>query len=142
MNKLDFLFALEEQLQALPDQERKQALEYYFEIIDDRMDCGMNEEEIVECISATAKTISLSEQVGEESTLQDFIGKDFTPEINEKIALKQAIEKLPRDEREIIVLRYFKNLTQTETGRALGLTQVTVSRKEAKALMRLKTELV
>ncbi len=104
--------------------------------------CGMSEEEVVECISATAKTISLSEQVGDESTLQDFIGKDFTPEINEKIALKQAIEKLPRDEREIITLRYFKNLTQTETGRALGLTQVTVSRKESKALKRLKTELV
>ena len=44
MNKLDFLFELEKRLQALPDQERKQALEYYFEIIDDRMDCGMTEE--------------------------------------------------------------------------------------------------
>ncbi len=103
--------------------------------------CSMSEEEVVECISATAKTISLSEQVGDESSLEDFIGKDFTPEINERIALKQAIDKLPREEREIITLRYFKNLTQNETGRALGLTQVTVSRKEAKALERLKVEL-
>lgn len=47
MNKLDFLFELEKRLQALPDQEKKQALEYYFEIIDDRMDCGMTEEEAV-----------------------------------------------------------------------------------------------
>lgn len=47
MNKLDFLFELEKKLQVLPDQERKQALEYYFEIIDDRMDCGMTEEEAV-----------------------------------------------------------------------------------------------
>lgn len=47
MNKLDFLFDLEKKLQALPDAERKQALEYYFEIIDDRIDCGMTEEEAV-----------------------------------------------------------------------------------------------
>lgn len=47
MNKLDFLFELEKRLQALPDQEKKQALEYYFEIVDDRMDCGMTEEEAV-----------------------------------------------------------------------------------------------
>jgi len=103
--------------------------------------CGFSEEETVECLSACSSTLSLSEQVGEDSTLEDLIGIDFTPEINEKIALKQAIEKLPYEEREIIYLRYFKNLTQSETGRALGLTQVTVSRKEAKALGRLKDEL-
>lgn len=47
MNKLDFLFELEKKLQPLPDQERKQALEYYFEIIDDHMDSGMDEDEAV-----------------------------------------------------------------------------------------------
>lgn len=47
MKKLDFLNALETKLQPLPDRERSQALEYYFEIIDDRMDCGMTEEEAV-----------------------------------------------------------------------------------------------
>lgn len=103
--------------------------------------CGMSEEDIVECITASSATISLSEQIGEDSTLEDMLGVDFTPEINEKIALKQAIEKLPNDEREIIYLRYFKNLTQTEAGRILGMTQVTVSRKEARALAKLKCEL-
>ena len=104
--------------------------------------CALSEEEIVESITASAGTISLSEQVGEDATLEDFIGRDFTPEINEKIALKQAIEKLPILEKQIITLRYFKNLTQAETGRVLNLTQVSVSRKEAKALSKLKLELV
>lgn len=104
--------------------------------------CGLTEEETVECMTASASPISLSEQVGEDATLEDFIGRDFTPEINEKIALRQAIEKLPFEEREIIMLRYYKNLTQSETGRALGMTQVTVSRKENKALEKLKYELV
>ncbi len=104
--------------------------------------CGISEEETIEGISATASTVSLSEQVGEDSTLEDFLGSDFTPELNEKIALKQAIDRLPSEEREIIYLRYFKNMTQSEAGRALGLTQVTVSRKEAKALKRLRDELL
>jgi RNA polymerase sporulation-specific sigma factor len=104
--------------------------------------CNLTEEEAIEAISATASTIALSEQIGEDATLEDFIGKDFTPEINEKIALMQAIDRLEKEEREIIRLRYFKNLTQSETGRILGMTQVTVSRKESKALARLKNELL
>lgn len=47
MNKLEFLFELEERLKGLPDEDRKKSLEYYFEIIDDRMDEGLSEEEAV-----------------------------------------------------------------------------------------------
>ena len=47
MNKLDFLAKLEEKLQPLTDEERSKHLEYYFEIIDDRMDCGVSEDEAV-----------------------------------------------------------------------------------------------
>ncbi len=103
--------------------------------------CGFSQEEAVECLGAVAAPVSLSEQVGEDGRLEDFIGVDFTPEINERIALKQAIERLPHPMREIIYLRYFKGLTQTEAGRVLGLTQVGVSRKEAKALSILRVDL-
>ncbi len=103
--------------------------------------CGMSEEDAVECISATVGTVSLSNPVG-EAELIDFIGADFTPETNEKIALEQAIGKLDSEEREIIGLRYYRGMTQSETGRMMGLTQVTVSRREAKALRRLREELV
>ena len=101
--------------------------------------CSLSEEEVVEGINASSCLVSLSETVGEDGTLEDLIGFDFTPEINEKIALKQAIEVLDDEEKQIILLRYFKNMTQTETGRVLSMTQVSVSRKEAKALMRLKS---
>lgn len=47
MTKLEFLMDLETALQPLPDAERQQSLEYYFEIIDDRMEDGMSEEEAV-----------------------------------------------------------------------------------------------
>ena len=103
--------------------------------------CGFSSEEAAEAIAATAGTVSLSEQIHEDGRLEDVIGVDFTPEINEKIALKQAIEALSPQERDIVFLRYYKGLTQSETGRVLGLTQVTVSRKEAKALERLRADL-
>lgn len=103
--------------------------------------CNLSEEDAVESINAAGCLVSLSETVGEDGTLENLIGIDFTPEINERIALKQAIERLPFEEREIIYLRYFKNMTQSETGRVLGMTQVSVSRKEARALLRLKGEL-
>lgn len=98
-------------------------------------------ETIVEALSACAPIVSIHDTVNDELKLEDLLGVDFTPEINEKIALKQAISKLDTNEREIIYLRYFKNLTQSETGRALGMTQVTVSRRESRALARLKEEL-
>lgn len=103
--------------------------------------CGISEEDAVECISAAIGTVSLSNPVG-EAELIDFIGEDFTPAANEKIALEQAIEKLDREEREIIGLRYYRGMTQSETGKLMGLTQVTVSRREARALKRLREELV
>lgn len=102
---------------------------------------GIEPETIIEALSACAPIVSIHDTINDELKLEDLLGVDFTPEINEKIALKQAISKLTANEREIIYLRYFKNLTQSETGRALGMTQVTVSRKESKALARLKEEL-
>ena len=60
MNKLDFLFELEKKLEALPDQEKAKALEYYFEIIDDHMDCGMTEDEAV---AACGNINEIAEQI-------------------------------------------------------------------------------
>ena len=74
-------------------------------------------------------------------TVEERLGVDYTPELNEKIALKQAIEKLDGEEKRIIGLRYYKGFTQAETGRILGISQVTVSRRESGALSKLRGEL-
>lgn len=103
--------------------------------------CGMTVEEVAEGLAAASPTVSINEQINEGYSIEDTLGSDSTPEINEKIALKQAIERLPDPEREIILLRYFKQLTQSEVGRVLGMTQVTVSRREQKALERLRAAL-
>lgn len=59
-----------------------------------------------------------------------------------RIALRAAIEKLSEPHRRLIVLRYFRDLSQTETAKILGLTQVKVSREEKRIMEILRRELV
>ena len=56
----------------------------------------------------------------------------------DKLALKEALSKLDKDERQIIILRYFKDMTQMDVARALNITQVQVSRLERKVLTKVK----
>lgn len=59
----------------------------------------------------------------------------------DRFALRMAIEGLSDFHRRLIILRYFRDLSQTETARILGLTQVKVSREEKKIIDRLRREL-
>lgn len=63
-------------------------------------------------------------------------GREF-----DRLALRFAIEKLGEAERKIIILRYFKDFSQAETAKVLGLTQVKISREEKKILAALRAEL-
>ena len=51
-------------------------------------------------------------------------------EITEKMALKAVVEALPEKDRRLIELRYYKGMTQVNTARELGMSQVQVSRRE------------
>ena len=66
---------------------------------------------------------------------------DESEKITNKLALKQLIENLEDREKEIIYLRYYKDKTQTQVAKILGITQVQVSRIEKKILTGMKTKL-
>ena len=59
----------------------------------------------------------------------------------DRFALRMAIEKLSEEHRRLIILRYFRDMSQTETAKLLGLTQVKVSREEKKIMEILRREL-
>ena len=59
----------------------------------------------------------------------------------EVLDLKNELEKLPEKEKELIYSRYYEELTQSETSKVLGISQVQVSREENKILKKLKTRL-
>ena len=56
----------------------------------------------------------------------------------ERIALREAIDALPEREKMTILLRFFKGLTQEQTARILGVSQVQVSRLERRGLANLR----
>ncbi len=58
-----------------------------------------------------------------------------------RICLKEAVRSLPSRERKIIVLRYFKDKTQSEVAGMLGLSQVQISRLEKKVLAKIREEI-
>ena len=63
-------------------------------------------------------------------------------EIVDVIALRQIMSRLSEKDRILLELRYFRGLTQSKTAKALGMTQVQVSRREKKLLTQMREELL
>lgn len=61
--------------------------------------------------------------------------------ITNKIAIHQLMDTLDAKERQVIILRYYKGITQSETAKILGTSQVQVSRIEKKVLSGMKRKL-
>lgn len=101
---------------------------------------GFNPEEIALAENATAATESIQRESGEEGFSLENVLSDTESEekMVERIALMQAISKLPERENMVIKLRYFHALTQERVAKVLGVSQVQVSRIEKKALGHLR----
>lgn len=107
---------------------------------------GIPQDEIVYSMDAVAAVQSLSDPRSDDDdslTLESYIADESFSydQVTDKIALSEAIRKLPPLWREIITLRYFKDMSQSETGKKLGISQVKVSREEQKILLFLKRSL-
>lgn len=102
----------------------------------------IDEEKIREVMDAMSEVKSLDFVYDEDGCeLYSSIGvvdKETIPDI---LDLKDQIMKLPVDERNIILARYYDELTQTEASKELGISQVQVSRKEGKILEKLRCSL-
>ena len=100
---------------------------------------GFTPEEIAQIELATDTPESLQQETAEGLTLEGTLGTEAPEEgLVERIALREAIDQLPEKERMTILLRYFKGLTQEQTARILGVSQVQVSRLERRGLKRLR----
>lgn len=100
---------------------------------------GLTPEEIAQTDLATDAPESLQQETADGLTLEGVLGTEAPEEsLVERIALREAIDKLPEKERMTVLLRYFKGLTQEQTARILGVSQVQVSRLERRGLQRLR----
>lgn len=99
-------------------------------------------EKIEEASLATRQVESLDYAYEEENMdLYNSIGTEEIGMNDEILDLKNAISSLPQEEQQLIIARYFNDLTQQETSETLGMSQVQISRKETKILEKLKTTL-
>jgi len=111
---------------------------------------GMSESEVVEGLAAsnayTASSLDATAPDGEdgESTLADRIGfeEPGLEGIENLESLKPLVAQLPERERTILALRFGQDLTQSQIGEQLGISQMHVSRLLARTLRRLRTGLL
>ncbi|MFC4078158.1 RNA polymerase sporulation sigma factor SigF [Salinithrix halophila] len=106
---------------------------------------GVTAEEIVFAQEANRAPTSIHETVyendGDPITLMDQIADESEESWFDKIALKEAINRLNERERLIVYLRFFKDQTQSEVADRLGISQVQVSRLEKKIIRRIRDEI-
>lgn len=108
--------------------------------------CSVSVTEAAAALDAISPVGSLSEPVwGEEDgvTLEMTVADadSSLDRMFDRIALGQAVSRMPPLWRKIVVLRYFRDCTQQKTADMLGLTQVKVSREEKKIVEYLRGEL-
>ena len=101
---------------------------------------GLTPEEIAIAETATAATESIHQETGEDGFCLENVLTDTESEerMVERIALRQAVEKLPERERLVIQLRYYHSLTQQRVAKVMNVSQVQVSRIEKKALEKIR----
>ncbi len=94
--------------------------------------------QVREALLVTTKSISLDEERDETRDLYETIPFEEKLSWDDKITLEDSIHTLPQSGQKIIKYRYFEDLSQSETAKRLGMTQVMVSRYEKKSLEQLK----
>lgn len=90
-------------------------------------------ESIISEIETCTGTI-MSLDVETERPIYETIASEETPT---DIDLKDSLDTLTKEEKQIINYRYYKDFTQSETAKLLGISQVTVSRYEKKSLTKM-----
>ncbi|WP_346910620.1 RNA polymerase sporulation sigma factor SigF [Faecalicatena orotica] len=100
----------------------------------------VDKEEIVQAMEAGGEVESLYKPIhqkeGNEIRLVDKLEEKDRKEdkILDHMLLKQLLESLDKEERQLIYLRYFADETQTQVGKKLGISQVQVSRMEKRII--------
>ncbi len=102
---------------------------------------GESESDVSEALCVSKPVLSLTS--GDEDCSEIEIPQPPPDEaIVDLIALRQIMAQLQPNDRALLELRYFRSLTQSKTAKALGMTQVQVSRREKKLLTQMREELL
>ena len=98
-----------------------------------------NSSAIVTSINEPAYSKDSSKTLNVEDIIPDT--KNQEAMINDKLTVNKLIEELQPQEKQIVMMRYYKGSTQTEVAKTLGISQVQVSRIEKRILYSMKQKL-
>lgn len=102
---------------------------------------NLEPQQVAEAINAGTQPLSLTADNESGEKQIDIPVAPPEEKLTELMALRQIITELDKTEQQIIILRFFKNKTQSETGKILNMSQVQISRKEKKILEKMRDKL-
>ena len=98
-------------------------------------------EQVAQALEASMLPMSLTQEGEDGENQLDIPVESHDERLSEVIALNQTVSTLNEKDKNIIFLRFYKNMTQNETAKKLGMTQVQVSRREKIILRELRVKL-
>ena len=101
---------------------------------------GVDAYQASEALGATKAVLSLSGESDEGGV--DVPVPSPEEKLTEHLSLREVINALSDDERRLIIQRYYRRKTQQQTAETLGTTQVQISRREKKILMKMRAMLM
>lgn len=127
------------------ERERRQNLGLPTDIVSLAEAVGITPQDAASALFSDVAPRSLEESVFDDddsTTLGSMIADEGESLASfDRLALRMAIESLDEEKRRIIYLRYFRDFSQSETARVLGLSQVKISREEKKIMGLLKSKM-
>lgn len=105
---------------------------------------GVDRDEIVEALEAIQSPTSIYDTLYQDDSDPIYVldqltaEKDLDPGWLEKIALNEVLDKLPEREKNVLLMRFFEDKTQSQIANQLNLSQVQISRIERAALLRIR----
>lgn len=107
---------------------------------------NLDESETVFVMGSSRMPLSLyggseADEKGERELIDTLPAQDNQEELIDKLLLRTAIESLSERDRKIIVLRYFRDMTQSEVAEKIGVSQVQVSRIESRIIKEFREKL-
>lgn len=105
---------------------------------------GLDPQEVVFAMDSSKYPVSIYEKYDDDNSqcvMDKLAGSESSEDMIDRMILKDFIKTLPKREKTVIVLRYFKDKTQSEIAKILGVSQVQVSRIESRIISEMKKAL-
>ena len=103
---------------------------------------GIEPEQCGEALAVSLPALSLTAGDEDGDGGQIDLPVDSPEELlTDRLTLRELLDRMDEKDRALLTLRYFREKTQTETAKILGMTQVQVSRREKKLLLQMREEM-